>query len=536
MKRDFVDDPKWQELLSAVCDGRATETQLAELGESLRDPAAQSEYLRYIDMHAALADETLPQIEANVASGSVNLDDRLGSRGPKVRRWTKLLALSASAVAACLLLTFGIFGLREPRNVARTPVATLLLADQCTWEGIVLSEGERLHPDRFQLNHGSAVLRTESGAELAITGPSSFRLQTAERVLVLYGNVVIRATDGAEGFVVDTPTSHVVDLGTEFAVKVARGGETEVHVMDGRVSYRGKNSNDELSKILRAGQGVAIDKSGTPRAVPMNAPRFREFLRRVNPMSRADLLIAYEGFNYSPGVLLLAESKVGIGWEGPWRRRLPAERREPSRDASPEQFEIVHGQMNVTWPVPGGRLGMLKLSPGNVFCVRPLKQAIDLSQDGVTYFSLMVREIERPTNQGQPWEHLRLTFRSSKDYFGDSLSFGHGPSYRPRVQAGGGQLFTSPMEFPAEQTTLWIGKVISRASGEDEVYFRIYGEHDVLDYAEPATWHVVTRDIHSDARLDRVLLSSTGKFGRIVDELRIGPTWRSVAPMKEMRE
>ena len=62
---------------------------------------------------------------------------------------------------------------------------------------------------------------------------------------------------------------------------------------------------------------------------------------------------------------------------------------------------------------------------------------------------------------------------------------------------------------------------------------RVYGEQDVLGYAEPATWHVVTRGVELDAHLDCVLLSSEGKTSRIVDELRIGPTWRSVAPMRE---
>jgi hypothetical protein len=38
-------------------------------------------------------------------------------------------------------------------------------------------------------------------------------------------------------------------------------------------------------------------------------------------------------------------------------------------------------------------------------------------------------------------------------------------------------------------------------------------------------------DLDLDARFDRLLLSSTGVSPRIVDEIRIGPTWRSVAPL-----
>ncbi|MCG6156355.1 FecR family protein [Rubinisphaera margarita] len=416
-------------------------------------------------------------------------------------------------------------------------IATVLLEDNCDWKAENSPvEGQRLAAEALELQSGVAVIRFDGGAELVMTGETSLVLRSAGSAELLQGDVVIRAESGAEGFVLMTPTSEVVDLGTEFAVKVGRGGETQVHVLEGEVSYRRINAEEELAKILRAGEGIAIDRHDRPRAIPMNSPRFKDFVTRINPKSRADLLTGYEGFNYSPGVLPLKQSTVGIGWNGPWRRRLPEERRAPDRDTSPAELEIVHGQMNVTWPVPGGRLGMLKLPPGDVFYVRPLQQAIDLSRDGMTYFSLMVREIERRPKGERPFEHLRLTFRSSVDYFGDALSFGHGPGYRPRIQASGSNLFNSPLEFPAEQTTLWIGKVVSRVKGEDEVYFRIYGEDETLDYAEPATWHVVTRNVDSDARLDRVLLSSTGQFGRIVDELRIGPTWRSVAPMREEQE
>lgn len=366
-----------------------------------------------------------------------------------------------------------------------------------------------------------------------MVGPAVVELKSAASVLVHLGDVVVRATDGAEGFVVMTPTSEVVDLGTEFAVKVSRDGKTEVHVLEGEVSYRKIDAPDELVKILRTGEGVEINKDGRPTAVAMNSPRFKEYIQRINPRSRIDLLTAYEGFNYSPGTLPLAESQVGIGWAGPWRKRSPAEQTVPAEDESPDQFEIVHGQMNVTWPVPGGRMGMLKLPAHSVYYLRPLQQAIRLDQDGVTFFSLMVRETERPARQSRPRERVRLTFRSLSDYYAGYVSFGHGSGYQPRVQTGDGVMHVSPMVLPPEQTTLWIGKIVTRAEGEDEIYFRVYAEDDVLGYAEPATWHVVTRGVELNSQLDCVLLSSEGTTSRIIDELRIGPTWRSVAPMLE---
>lgn len=417
---------------------------------------------------------------------------------------------------------------------ANAEVVTLLLEEECVWSTRgPFTEGQRLGTGRIELESGTAVLRFDGGAELVMVGAVVLDLQSADRVLVHVGDVVVRATDGAEGFVVTTPTSEVVDLGTEFAIKVDRRGTTEVHVLEGEVSYRKLDAPADLVKILRAGEGVSIDRRGRPVAVPMNSPRFQEYVQRLNPGSRTDLLTAYDGFNYSPGILSLDESTVGIGWAGPWRRRLPTEQTAPVGDESPDHLEIVHGQLNVTWPVPGGRMGMLKLPAQSVYYLRPLKDAIELDRDSVTYFSLMVRETSRPDENRQHRERVRLTFRSLKDYYSGYISFGHGSGYQPRVRTGDGTLHASPNLMPAEQTTLWTGKIVSRAQGEDRIYFRVYGEEDVLGYAEPATWHVVTDDVDLKAHLDCVLLSSEGATCRLIDELRIGPTWRSVAPMQE---
>ncbi|MGB7328985.1 MAG: FecR domain-containing protein, partial [Rubripirellula sp.] len=255
-------------------------------------------------------------------------------------------------------------------NVPVRYIATVLLEDNCKWgSNGSPTEGQRLPSQTLDLKSGLAVIRFDGGAELVMTGETSLLLHSAGSAELLLGDVVVRAEEGAEGFTLTTPTSEVIDLGTEFAIKVNRVGDTEVHVLDGEVSYRPIDAADELAKLLQAGEGIAIDKDGRPRAVPMNSPRFQDFIRRVNPRSRSDLLTAYEGFNYSPGILPLEKSTVGIGWMGPWRKRMPSEQSQADTDRSPDHLEIVHGEMNVSWPVPGGRLGALKLS-GGVYYMR----------------------------------------------------------------------------------------------------------------------------------------------------------------------
>lgn len=410
------------------------------------------------------------------------------------------------------------------------PVATLLLTEKCSWAAGGFEEGQRLSNQLLKLKSGLAVIRFDGGAELVMSGDTAVELLTSARAHLQYGEVVVRAETGADGFELKTPASPLIDLGTEFAARVDRGGTTEVHVIDGAVEY----TSGQSTGVLSAGNTIRLEKSSRKiENVNWHSRSFEQILLDVNPKPQPHRMSAYEGFHYDPGILPLEDTVKGNGWSGPWRLRLPAERRLPSTEASPDHFEIVHGQLNVTWPVPGGRLGMLKMKPGNSYYVRPMKKSIDLDRDSVTYFSLMVRELERVSGKERFRERVRLTFRSLSDYFTEYISFGHGSGFQPQIRTGDGSLHVSPLLMPAEQTTLWIGKIVARADGEDEVYFRVYGEADVLGYAEPPTWHVVSRGVRLKSHFDCVLLSSEGQTSRIIDELRIGPTWRSVAPMLE---
>lgn len=461
----------------------------------------------------------------------------------------RLVGLVA-VTAVVLLVGFAIWPEGDDRNqdgpriVAESDppvraIATLLLAENCVWDSQqtldqqTLDEGQRLHSRPLELKSGTAVVRFDGGAELVMIGETSLVLLSSGSAELLHGDVVVRAESGAEGFQLETPASPLIDLGTEFSARVDRTGATELHVLDGEVEF----FEGQSSGVLSAGKAIRFEgPESSAKPVPLNSESFDELIRQADPKPQPDRMWAYDGFNYDAGMLALEDTTLGKGWTGSWRKRLPAERKAPVKDGSPDHFEIVHGQLNVTWPVPGGRKGMLLFPASGAIYVRHLSRSIDLDRDAVMFFSLMVRETERRPQPGRSRERLRLTFRSSADYFGEAISFGHGPGFQPHVQTGNGISHTSPMVLPAEQTTLWIGKIVSSRLGRDEIYFRVYGEADTLDYAEPATWHVVTRDEKLDAHLDRVLLTSSGRTARIVDELRIGPTWRSVAPMLEGSE
>lgn len=467
-----------------------------------------------------------------------------GQRHPESdRSRIRLSVWQVAGMAASLLLAGWIWWNTEanqPPQMATTSqsgaaVATMLLADECRWKDArVFAEGQRLS-GRLELISGLAVLRFDGGAELILRGDSELELLSPGEAMLHRGDVVVRASDEAAGFRLLTPASELIDLGTEFSVRVAEAGATTLNVLDGEVSVRPLQSADANAQVLRAGRAIMVDDAqSAPREVVSTPERFDSVVERVHPVGRADLMCAYEGFFYDEGEVALSESRRGKGWVGPWRQRTEAEGFRADEDVS-DVLNIVHGKMNVTWPVPGGEDGMLQLPPGKTFRVREMQKPIDLSVDGIFYFSFMVREPDygnRP-RRSRPQEGIRLTFRSNDDYYGEALSFGISPDLHPQIRTGRGVGFFSAADAPSDQTTLWIGKVIARANGEDEVSFRIFSESDELTYAEPSAWHVVSKGLDLSAQLNLTVLTSQGTAARIVDELRIGPTWRSVTPLRE---
>jgi hypothetical protein len=520
-----------RELLLKLNDADFTEADTVRLNELLRgDPEACELYLNQQTMEAQLQREFGSSVNAPFSSPVQHQAAFSLARHTGVAWFPTSVRYAAALLMVCAI---GLW-LNRRENVPSDPareeswLATVLFAEGCEWlEPVAVTEGGRLAAGRIHLVRGTAVLRFDGGAEVVLRGGTVLQLLTAMQARIFSGEVVIRAEGDAAGFQLSTPASELTDLGTEFAVKVSNAGITELQVLDGQVSYG--------NVIANAGHAVRLQTGKEAETMPLTALRFNEMVQQAGPKERRDLMTHYEGFYYQEGTYQSSDLTQGYGWAGPWRLRQGVELRNPNETDSAIDMRIVHGAVNVPWPIPGGRLGGLEMPAGRAFRVRPMSRGVDMAADGITYFSLIVAEPEHVKIRGQrPQETVRLTFRNRDDYWGESLSFGHGPTLRPHIQTGADGKFDSFASIADEQSLLWVGKIIRRRDGEDEVSFRIYGQADPLDYAEPATWHVSTRGLHQDAILNLVILSSTGQSPRILDELRIGPTWRSVVPITSL--
>jgi ferric-dicitrate binding protein FerR (iron transport regulator) len=418
----------------------------------------------------------------------------------------------------------------EEERATADCVATLLFADDCQWRTPVRPvEGQRLSAGPLHLERGLVILRFDGGAAVVLEGPAELEVESRGCARLTAGRVTVRAPQEAAGFTVRSPASDVVDLGTEFAVVVERGGATEVHVLEGEVSYGKPGASQESIELLGAGNAVRYDgaRMAEPRAVPLKSPRFAELLSQAKIGPREDLLLAHEGFNYPVGRLPLEKAVGGIGWAGPWSVS-PGAKLPPDGTGD---LTIASGMLHVPWPVQGGRGPMLEASPDYQSRRRQLAEPVRLDEDGVYFVSVIVRwDAPPPPPAGQTMPAVRLVLRSSTDFNGDHVMFNLPVFQQPQLDIRTGAIFTSSLTVTRNETQFWVGKIVARRQGEDEIFFRVYGEGEPLPAIEPATWSVKSRGVKSDARLDLVLLTKMDGGMCWWDEVRIGKSWRAVVP------
>ena len=270
MVRPAPDHQRYR-LLSGWCDGSLDDAELERLDELLRiDPEFRDLYLKYIDQHAVLA-ATLLQIgdvrlmvqcpgpagdESTGGAGAIRARSRAGSRDRRVgrpfrapRAWRRWVAVAMALLLVGMIARHSPTGHPGAAIVGGPPLAcappTLGLARGFAvviqlagveWEPgdrMRPSEGDLLAAGRLVLRSGRMTLGLLSGVTLTLEGPADLELLSIDRVHCRRGKLRTRVPRGAEGFIVSTPGSAVVDLGTEFGLNVAVDGKAHLMVFKG---------------------------------------------------------------------------------------------------------------------------------------------------------------------------------------------------------------------------------------------------------------------------------------------------------------
>lgn len=505
------DDPRW-ELVRRCHDGEASPEGRSELASRLReDRDFRLDYLRYVNVDLAL-------------EGGLTASPGLlaGPRRERSRPWTWL------AAAAGFVFLGVLAGLAWPGRGPSTPpayVATLTLADQCAWAGGSLREGQRVAAGPLRLRSGTAILRFDGGASLLMRGSVELEVRTRSRALLQGGEVLVRAGEEAAGFLLETPASQVTDLGTEFAVKVESSGATELHVVEGLVSYRKPDSDLDSDSgpagevLLAAGRAVRFDTPAqeAPREVDLHAMRFREAVDAAVAARTEIPLLAHEPFAYPGDTMPVNEADGGHGWDGPWQPAgvwpHPADPRRPLRF-----------------------LGSPSLSPGRLLDAsdafpqisRKFATPIRMDRDGIHYLSARVRWMPG-TSAVEHMRQVRIILRSSTDPKRARYVLNLPVCLLPQIQRHDLEIFTSRDKVEPGDMQRWVLKIVTRENGADELHFRVFQETEPPGLLEPDRWHLSLTQERGDEALDQIVLDTylapdPAAFG----DLRLGSTWSSV--------
>ena len=129
----------------------------------------------------------------------------------------------------------------------------------------------------LSLRRGTAEIAFDSGARVFVEGPAVFEIESVNGGRLTVGKLMATVPPAATGFVIDTPSTKVIDLGTEFAVAVDRVGGADVHVFLGNVTAQQASASPRAGAAafatppleLRAGQSAQF----TPlSALPASGP------------------------------------------------------------------------------------------------------------------------------------------------------------------------------------------------------------------------------------------------------------------------
>lgn len=152
---------------------------------------------------------------------------------------------------------------------------TLSKIEDPVWERSWV-EGDRIGDDVVRLFGGRLELSFDDGAKVTLEGPIEFRPMTSGQLQLRRGRLMAAVPKEAIGFTVSTPTSQVVDLGTEFEVSVKETGASDVVVKKGEIEVMPAVAKGEAPRKWRLvpdglNQASFFERAGEDETSPVSA-------------------------------------------------------------------------------------------------------------------------------------------------------------------------------------------------------------------------------------------------------------------------
>ena len=303
MSRSNASEPSLElvQLVGAALEGDVSESEMGRLKELLRaDPDARRYYLDAAAMHSMLEwEHGEAELLGFSAPGST------AKNGSGTKRVLLVLGAAAMLVLGALLSRLlappaspqDLASDRKPDLAEGSPRlhARLTAVEGPEWEagrpGMGhLALGEWVPDGNLRLKSGRVTLTFDSGAVLSAEGPVEFDVEGPNRGFLHHGKVAAFVPPQATGFVLNTPSSSIIDLGTRFGAIVHHDGSTEVHVVEGDVEVADLllTSGGE-PRLLKAGEALVVGRSGEVADVRFDGELFAGSFEELTEAPPLDL-------------------------------------------------------------------------------------------------------------------------------------------------------------------------------------------------------------------------------------------------------
>lgn len=194
---------------------------------------------------------------------------------------SKSLIFTFVSVAAVLLILIMYVNLFP----VSTSIASLTESAHAQWADTdcPIEIGTRLNQDEMRfLKQGVVKILFDSGAEVVLEAPSVIKLQDSDSMAIYSGRLYASVPRQATGFVVNTPSARIIDLGTEFGVDVDVSDTVRAEVYKGRVALQvGSDSAASNECIIGIGQAGLVNQSGQLFVTGFSLQK-RGFVRSTN--------------------------------------------------------------------------------------------------------------------------------------------------------------------------------------------------------------------------------------------------------------
>jgi len=134
----------------------------------------------------------------------------------------------------------------EPEVEVVSAIAQLDVGHNQRFEPGFAPSGNEFHKGEYHLSEGEVTLTFQNGVAVSLASPARFSIVGPMRMQLDHGRARAIVPESGHGFVIETSTMVVEDLGTEFGVVVDDDQNQELHVFAGEVRLHDKDLPPEL--------------------------------------------------------------------------------------------------------------------------------------------------------------------------------------------------------------------------------------------------------------------------------------------------